>query len=97
MMIYKIHFGLGDRIEGGSNGFCYAGSKAEAMREMRSRADKVKGTWPHYTYVYSESKDALGKVSYGRAVIEITSEPTPRTKAEWINYLNKHGEHPNNG
>jgi hypothetical protein len=97
MMIYKIHFGLGDRIEGGSDGFYYAGSKAEAIRGIRYRADKLKGTWPRYTYECSESEDALGKVSYGRAVIEITSEPTPRTKAEWINYLNKHGEHPNNG
>jgi|TARA_R110002020_G_scaffold191564_1_gene391361 hypothetical protein len=84
-MIYKVHFKLDET--GGSAGYCYAGSKASAIREIKSW--EVEGHWPHYTYESQENGT--------RADIEITTYPTPRTKAAWIEFLNDHGGHPDNG
>jgi hypothetical protein len=85
-MIYKVHFKLEEG--GGSAGYRYAGSKASAIREIKP-LDAVKGRWPHYTHKSQENGS--------RADIEITTYPTPRTKAAWIKFLNDHGGHPDNG
>ena len=95
-MIYKIHYGVEEYIKAGSNGFVYVGSKAEAVREIRSRKG-VRGRWPKYTYTYSSGDDGDGNYTEDRAAIEITSEATPRTKQAWIAYLNANGGHPDNG
>jgi hypothetical protein len=84
-MIYKVHFELED--SGGSAAYRYAGSKASAIREVKSW--EAKGRWPHYTYESHENGT--------RADIEITTYATPRTKAAWIDFLNDHGGHAENG
>ena len=119
-MIYKIHFGIEDYIEAGSDGFFYAGSKAEVMRELHSRESyykgkhidydtefegetkvELKGQWPNYKYHETRPCNDAGFRQEGGVLdvraVEVTWEQTPRTKAEWIDYLNKHGEHPDNG
>tara|TARA_R100001143_G_C3351221_1_gene129625 strand:- start:115 stop:393 length:279 start_codon:yes stop_codon:yes gene_type:complete len=92
-MIYRIHY----ETEGGSSaGYQYAGSKAEAIRMIKEQPDS-RGRWPNYTYIHISGDDGFGDDSAERERIQITSEPTPRTKAGWLVYLNTHGSHPDNG
>jgi hypothetical protein len=97
-VIYRIHY---DTEGGSSAGYQYAGSKAEAIRMIKEKSG-VRGRWPNYTYIPISGDDGLSKYDVGfrtaeQETIEITSEPTPRTKAGWLVYLNEHGSHPNNG
>ena len=92
-MIYRIHY----ETEGGSSaGYQYAGSKAEAIRMIKEHHGG-RGHWPNYTWIPLVGEDIYGDDIPEHEKIEITSEPTPRTKAGWLVYLNKHGSHAENG
>ena len=99
-MIYKTKIGT----EGGSSGgFHYSGTKPESIRWITAlyRGDtnrRLQGSYPNYTYTSIECDDTYGtEGSDDIDKLTVTTHPTPRTKAAWIEFLNFHGSHPDNG
>lgn len=90
-MIYKIDLPA-DGEAGLSGGFEYAGSKAEALRFIREYRPscEIGGTWPNYRYWHGTPQPSWEK-------IKITAYPTPSTKGAWLEFVNTHGAHPDNG
>ena len=85
-MIYKIHFTDGGD-SGTSAGYDYAGSQADAIRCIKAWHVTTRGTWPTYTY------QGAGVNEGERLRLEITAS----TKGAWLEFLNRHGAHCDNG